>query len=424
MVSESSGTALPGDEHYDAVCVGFGISGLAFAVAHRERNPSSKVLFLEAESESSWRPLSKLPGQDMTHTFMSDLITTENPRSRFTFIKYLHATGRLVNFTNVGKVNPAGELYEDYLRWAAAKFENLVRWDTRVVRVVPVQDASDIVSEWKMITTSGNGGQSNTYVAKRLIMATGRKSYMPTTLQSPDSQIVHSSRCVESIQRVLRSNSTANIAIIGNGEDAAELLTYLHGIRGRHRATLFTQHSSLQPATDTSYTTDRTSAPSEVTSQRLPPELRSQNQSSSVNIATSARLIEQIYELQYTQRIKTPKPADWRFQIIPNSIITAASQSDGKTQLTVLDGSTNQAQVHSQPFDLVIAATGYEQGEQQRLLAPLNTLFEDNRLSVDGHYRVNLRNKLVANGRGLWVLGSLRPEQWVSTNPFAASRSC
>lgn len=409
-------------EQHGVVCIGFGASALSLAVAHRERNPKAKIVFLEAQSKSDWRPIRKLPGHDMHTTFMNDLITTENPRSKYTFVRYLHATDRLVNFTNVSKINPSSELFDDYLRWVASKFESNVRWGTRVMSVEAITDRGGVASEWNIAAEDTQAGTRPVLTAKRVIVAVGSQPNIPKILSSAGNSVVHTSRSVEALASKFRTvPGGANVAIVGGGEAAAELLEYLHTIRGRHTATLFTEHESLRPAADTSFDHESEAKPSVQALQRLPPELRARTSRSDSGPAAQSQLIERLYELQYAQGVKESDQVKWRFQIKLSSKITQLETlSDGRQTITYFNKLTDQPEVHPRPFDLVIVATGYAQTEQERLLRPLGRLLENATVSVDSNYRVNLRRRGVTNGRGLWLVGSLAPEQYVSsTHHFA-----
>jgi L-ornithine N5-monooxygenase len=403
-------------EYHDVVCIGFGASALSLAVAHRERSPLADIIFLEAQPESSWQPLRKLPGQDMQKTFMNDLITTENPRSQYSFVKYLHETGRLVNFTNVGKVNPSGELFDSYLRWAASKFEKNVRYSTTAVAIETVADQSGITSQWKVLAQDTRTGSKTVLTAKRVIIATGSQPSIPKVLSPGRDAVVHSSQCLDALHSKLRSTARgANVAVVGDGQAAAEILQYLHGIRGSHTATLFTEHESLEASMESSFDRESAANPTTSSQQRLPPELRHRSSGSSTTAPAKSGLVERLYELQYEQGVKIHDRTKWRFQIKPcRKIVHAQTHADGRVSLTTFDKGAAHTVEEPKPFDLVIAATGYTQREQERLLLPLGRLLENGSISVDANYRVNLRRRGVTNGRGIWLVGSLATERFVS----------
>ena len=57
-----------------------------------------------------------LPWAQSQVSFLKDLVTLRNPRSRFSFLNYLHATGRLDEFINLGSFSPYRLEISDYLQ--------------------------------------------------------------------------------------------------------------------------------------------------------------------------------------------------------------------------------------------------------------------------------------------------------------------
>lgn len=53
------------------------------------------------------------------HSFLKDLATLRSPQSSITFLSYLHAKNRLVDFINRGNTTPTRKEYSDYLAYVA-----------------------------------------------------------------------------------------------------------------------------------------------------------------------------------------------------------------------------------------------------------------------------------------------------------------
>jgi L-ornithine N5-oxygenase len=130
---------------YDLLGVGFGPANVALAGALIEQwqNPAvaqvrlllssipswtkltpqnaipRKVLFLEKQGVFRWHPGMLLPNTRMQISYLKDLATLRNPRSPITFLSYLHANDRLIQFINRGSNAPSRREYADYLCWAA-----------------------------------------------------------------------------------------------------------------------------------------------------------------------------------------------------------------------------------------------------------------------------------------------------------------
>lgn len=89
-------------EHHDVVCVGFGPAAISLGIALKEDESPLDIVFLEDSQKSSWKPLMDLPANvHMGSNFLNDLVTLENPRSNFTFVRYLHQRKLLVRHDSV-----------------------------------------------------------------------------------------------------------------------------------------------------------------------------------------------------------------------------------------------------------------------------------------------------------------------------------
>lgn len=245
MTSSIASTKQP----YDLVCIGFGPSALSLAVSLKERDGLTGTLFLEQQPHESWKPCHNLISARMRTSFLSDLITSENPRSKFTFISYLHSTNQLVVYTNSGRIAPSRAMFADYLRWCGKHFEQHVSFGSRVVGVSPVQSLRGMVEGWNVLFEDVSTGQRATVTTRQVICAVGLQQKLLDVLSSLPvrAHVVHSSNALEAITTTLKAKKgKQRFAVVGNGNHAAEIFQYLHGIYGDHDVHWFTQQSSLR----------------------------------------------------------------------------------------------------------------------------------------------------------------------------------
>lgn len=98
----------------DLVCVGLGPAALGIGVALQDACETStaplkyrpKVAFIERQASFAWHQGMQLPGAKMQISFIKDLATQRNPRSRFTFLNYLWTKGRLKQYSNLSTFGP------------------------------------------------------------------------------------------------------------------------------------------------------------------------------------------------------------------------------------------------------------------------------------------------------------------------------
>lgn len=259
-------------ETYDILCVGFGPASLAIAVAlhdaaeaeatekltkseHEKQKPYSqlKVAFLEKQNDFAWHAGMLLPGAKMQISFIKDLATLRNPRSRFTFLNYLHEKGRLVQFTNLSTFLPQRLEYEDYMRWCARKFEHLVSYGEEVVEVSPGNDIDASQHRIKCFEVVSKNLKSNSTVrrwAKNVIIAVGGIPHIPKMFPQNHSRIIHSSQFANVIPNLLSKRKPHRIAVVGAGQSAAEIFDHLMSEYPYSSTKLLIRGSALRPSDD------------------------------------------------------------------------------------------------------------------------------------------------------------------------------
>jgi L-ornithine N5-oxygenase len=256
--------ATPPDELHDVLCVGFGPASLAIAIALHDtldptlNNPGArpncqpKVCFLERQKQFAWHSGMLVPGSKMQISFMKDLATLRDPRSHFTFLNYLHNKGRLIDFTNLGTFLPARLEFEDYMRWCANKFSNVVAYGEEVTEVTPGQLGGDgsKVDFFTVRSRNLETGEITSRRARKVVIAIGGKAKMPPGIpQGP--RIMHSSQYCTTLPSLLTDKSESyNVAVLGSGQSAAEIFHDVQRQYPNSKTTLIMRDSALRPSDD------------------------------------------------------------------------------------------------------------------------------------------------------------------------------
>ncbi|KIW88512.1 uncharacterized protein Z519_11081 [Cladophialophora bantiana CBS 173.52] len=396
----------------DLVCVGFDMTGIANAVALRERNGLSKdTLFLESQLEALWKPLRSTPASRLRTSFLNDLITSENPRSHFTFLNYLHATHRLILYANSAQIRPSREMFCDYLRWCAGRLRAQVQYGKMATSVRPLRDGKGRVAAWEVVFVDAVTGEKKAVTAKQVVYAVSNHPYVPKVLHAPTVRtlVLHSSDYLEAIPTLLRDNPKARIAVLGNGQNAAEVFDQLHGIRGDHQVIWFTKDAVLRGDDETPFLLESIMQPTSSKQQNMPPEVRRKEVNGASLLTSSSsiesRLLRQIYDAQYDLSVKEPDSKKWRFQIrFRHEAVHAERAADGRVRLFM---QTPENPTEPATFDAVIAATGFGQPAHYSALEPLHALLDGPSVTVDREYHINFRKGVLAPGCGIWFQGSL-----------------
>jgi len=248
---------------HDLVCIGLGPASLAIGVAledfleqsntHGSARP--KVAFIERQANFNWHAGMQIPGAKMQISYIKDFATLRNPRSKFTFVNYLHTMGRLERFTNLGTFLPSRAEYQGYMQWCANSFKDQVSYGHEVVDVSPVQSPVSGKVEYFLLTSRNvKTGKTTTLYSKKVVIAVGGRPNIPPAFAqafSTSPKIIHSSRYMEDIHRIVRSDQgTPRIAVVGGGQSAAEIFSDLQTRFPNAKTTLILRNGALKPSDD------------------------------------------------------------------------------------------------------------------------------------------------------------------------------
>lgn len=244
------------DSVHDLVCVGFGPASLAIAVAINDSLESGSlktapnVLFLEKQPQFAWHAGMLLPGAKMQISFMKDMASLRNPRSHFTFLNYVHTQGRLLDFINLDTFLPARTEYEAYLRWCAGHFDDMVRYNSEVVSVSPVEDASG-VKTFTVVERNGKTGALSTHRARNVVLAVGGQASIPKPLPAKHPRVIHSSQYAYMLPQILKDrNAPVKVAVIGAGQSAAEIFNNVSNLYPNSKTYMVMKQEFIKPSDD------------------------------------------------------------------------------------------------------------------------------------------------------------------------------
>jgi L-ornithine N5-oxygenase len=249
-------TPSDADSVLDLVCIGFGPASVAIAVALHDTMEAGKmaqapkVLFLEKQAQFAWHAGMLLPGAKMQISFLKDLASLRDPRSNFTFINYLHKNNRLIDFINLSTFLPARAEYEDYLRWCARHFDDVVRYHTEVLAVSPAQEEGP----HKVFTVTSRNvktGTITTHRARNVVVAVGGQASIPKPFPAHHPRVLHSSQYAQFVPKILGDKSApCRVAVIGAGQSAAEIFSNVQGLYPNSKTYMIMRSDFLKPSDD------------------------------------------------------------------------------------------------------------------------------------------------------------------------------
>lgn len=282
---------------YDALGIGFGPSNIALAIALQERGYSGSTLFLERNPCSQWHPDMLLAGADIQNNPLRDLITPVNPQSHYTFVNFLHKSGRFFEHLNLGRLHPLRRDYYDYVTWVAEQFDN-VRYGVDVISLEMEVDLGHPV--WRVRTSQGE------YRAYRLILGIGRNLNVPSQFQL-GPKVAH---CTDYRTTIKTCSKDTPIAVVGASQSAVEILLDLIG---HNYSDVHVIHRSFSfRLKDTSPFSDEVYFPEFVDYyHRLSPQKRAQldRQVRATNYSSAdGDILDALYQRIYELRIDSHRP--------------------------------------------------------------------------------------------------------------------
>lgn len=363
--------------------IGFGPSNIALAIALKERecaSPGMQPIFIEKQARFAWHKDMLLEHAHMQVSFLKDLATLRNPTSRFTFINYLHEKGRLQDFINLKTFFPSRHEFNDYLAWAASKFEDRCIYGQEVIEVLPEERNGRV--EWLRVRSRDAQGSVHERLGQNLVMSIGGTPSIPEQFKHlrADARVLHSSSYLRSIAghpKALR------LAVVGAGQSAAEIFMDLHGRYATAEIDLIMRARSIRPSDDSPFVNEIFNADFVDHVYSRPQDERGAllREFWHTNYACpDLELIESIFKVFYEQKVR----GDTRHRFLRRHEVQDARATSDGIHLGLQD--LNSGIHHGVRYDVVVLATGYGREHHKTLLAPLAPYLGD--FSVSRDYQV------------------------------------
>ncbi|KUH82808.1 MULTISPECIES: SidA/IucD/PvdA family monooxygenase [unclassified Mycobacterium] len=385
----------PGEGHdsdLDFIGIGFGPSNLALAVAADEIVPDRKGLFFERSGTFQWHPGMLLDGTKMQISFLKDLATLRNPASRYTFLQYAKARGRLEQFVNLHEFHPSRLEYNDYLRWVAEFFTDRVCYNTIVTAVVPVghsPSSNGHLTRFRVHVRDMATGAESCFFTANVIFGGGG---VPRLLgaRADASAVLHSSAFLPNFtNRFNESQKPYRFAVIGNGQSAAEIVDYLLNHYPGATIHLFISDCTLRATDHSPFINEHFFSTSAADFYNHPPAqrvaLRSALRSTNYGVV-DADLLQKLYQITYLDEVKGCR----RLLLHRESRLSQIEEIDDQVVASFEDRfSGDSSEFH---FDGAVLATGYERvldAEVFRHVLPHVLWDESGAISLTRSCRVN-----------------------------------
>lgn len=370
-------------QEVELLAIGVGPSNLALAVAIEEMAPAdvaSRTLLIEQHENVAWQRGMLLPWAQSQVSFLKDLVTLRNPRSKFSFVNYLHSEGRLNDFVNMAHFLPYRVEISAYLRWVAESLTNVrVEYGRRCTRFDATRDADGHLSAWLVHFSDGS-----TITARNLAMGVGREAHIPDVFgELPTDRLIHSSEyAVRAAQ--LDPQAALRVVVIGAAQSAAEMLWETHQRMPNTQCTMVIRTVGLNYYQTSKFTnelyfpsfTDSFYAATADARARVLREMRYTNYA-----GLTPDMLETLYQQMYLERLAGVE----RLRVITMTDIIDAKMDGDEVVLSVEDHMTG---VNDElRCDVVMLGTGFER-RTPPLVREIAALAGTEEVAVSRSYRM------------------------------------
>jgi L-ornithine N5-oxygenase len=369
----------------EVLAIGAGPANLALAVAIEESGSdelAAGTLLLERSPDIKWQRDMLMPWARSQVSFLKDLVTLRNPRSRFSFLNFLHDQGRLDDFVNLGTFHPFRWELSDYLQWVATSLERVsVRYGARATRIEPTRDVHGSITGWTVRLADGD-----IIRCRDLVVGGGRDPHVPEIFADlPGDRVIHSSQYRTRIARISKDEPIRAV-VIGGAQSAAEMFFALHDNLPLSQVTMVVRSVGPQNY-QTSKFVNELFAPTFVDAfYDSAPEVRAQilDEMRYTNYAGMAPpFLDELYTMLYRQKMLGPQ----RSSVRAMTEVAAARIDGDDVVLDLRDRLTGK--IEPLRCDLVLLGTGFD-SRMPAMIRDLGARVGLDDISVSRCYRVDL----------------------------------
>jgi L-ornithine N5-oxygenase len=369
----------------ELLAIGAGPSSLALAVALEEAGPddlAENTLLIEQGETIAWQRGMLMPWAQSQVSFLKDLVTQRNPRSKFSFLNYLHSVGRLDEFINLGTFWPYRVELSEYFQWVAGEFTKVkVEHPRQCLEVKPIKDGSGVLTGWLSRLADGS-----TIASRFLAIGIGRDAYVPPVIAklSPN-RVIHSTEYVSRIAQ-FSGDVPHRVAVIGGAQSAAEMFHAVQSDLPNCQPTMIMRSIGLNSYETSKFSNELYFASFVDEFYGSRPESREQilREMHRTNYGgLTPTMLETLYRQIYLDRLAGKE----RLRIITLADITNAQEDGDEVVLELTDRKTGA--VEELRCDLVLLGTGFVRA-MPRLVRQLADAIGLDRIEVTRDYRLHI----------------------------------
>lgn len=369
----------------ELLAIGAGPSNLALAVAIDELAPdelANNTLVIERDENVAWQRGMLLPEALSQVSFLKDLVTLRDPRSRFSFVNYLHSIGRLDDFVNMGSFVPYRVELSCYFEWVADSLSRVrLERGRECVDIRPCRSADGDVTGWQVRLADGS-----TIGCRYLVIGAGRDAHVPEVFAGLDSErVIHSTQYVPRIA-ALGKDVAHRVVVVGGAQSAAEMFSAVQTDLPLCRPTMVMRSIGLSTYESSKFTNelyfpsfvDEFFGAKQAARRQLLTEMHRTNYA-----GLAPGTLDALYRQVYLDRLS----GRGRLNMITMTDVSAARHDGDEVVLELTDRKTGATQ--ELRTDLVLLGTGFVRA-MPRMVRDLGEALGLDRIEITRHYRLVL----------------------------------
>jgi lysine N6-hydroxylase len=342
--------------HYVCVGIGVGPANLSLAALMRS-HPEITNLFVDKKPSFGWHDGQQVPNAAIQVSMFKDLVSLSDPTSEYSFLSYLHDTGRFYHYINAHFDSVPRQEFRNYLEWACQKNENII-FGHEVLSV-------DYSGVFHIRLRSGAVSADN------IVVGVGVQPQVPACARPHLGE-----RQFHVSELLTKAGEAADlrVGVVGGGQSGAEAFLELISRTGAcrpRRVVWISRRPNYFPLDDTPFTndyympdySDYFAGLDSATRQAF--NARHILTSDGISEATLRLIYQQIYTHRFINGY------DDLVALYPNRAVTSVSRAPGGAWLLTLAHNDHPGITETTELDIVIWATGFAPAPTD-FLEPIN----------------------------------------------------
>jgi lysine N6-hydroxylase len=346
--------AAESGSHYFCIGVGIGPSNLSLASLLYTR-PDLPSLFLDKKPQFTWHDGQQIPGATLQVSTVKDLVSLADPTNEFSFLHYLHSTGRIYHYLNSQFEAVPRQEFRNYLKWASDRNPNLA-FGEEVVSI-------DFDEVFRVKTSRRELTASN------LSVGVGTRPWTPPQVGALGERSFHVSDFLEKAADL----AGLRVAVVGGGQSGAEAFLDLMSRSAAElprRISWISRRPNFLPIDDSPFTNDWYMPDHSDYFAGLPGPARSDFNVRNVltSDGISGSTLQTIYQRMYVYRFVDEMPD--LLVLYPNREVATVTGDDASGYELTVQHHYPWEGFETIEVDAVVWATGYRTADM-RFLGPL-----------------------------------------------------